>query len=436
MTAIAHATHSPSWSRRGFLGSVTLGAAGATGIPAAIQPSIQPLIHSPSSAAELRVGIIGCGGRGTGAGIQAARASRGVRITCLADLFADHLDTSAAFLTRDAGPQFTCPASRRFTGADAWQRLLDSDVDVVVLATHPAARPAALAAAIAAGKHVYCEAPAAVDLAGVGLVAAALAEADRRGLVVVGGLASRHDDRLAAFIRDLHAEGGLARHSDGGLARHAEEAGIGRPLHAVAVQHLGLPWFRPTPAHGGSAADNDLRNWIAAPALSGGPLVERHVHAIDRGLWALGDDCPVAALPLEVPALAVGGAAAVDRAAVDRVGARFVFADGRTLDALITRGPEVHSSHPNLRAEETIQGLHGRVDLRSVAALSPLGRPPLQVAMDRLIGMIERSGPREPSPSAAALLRSTLAAVLGRTAAETGRPVDWPAEYARPLRPV
>lgn len=424
MTNVTHSHPSSSWSRRGFLGSVTLGAAGATGITSALEPVFQPA----NGAVELRVGIIGCGGRGTGAGIQAARASRGVRITCLADLFTDHLDTSAAFLERDAGEQFACPASHRFAGADAWQRLLDSDVDVVVLATHPAARPAALAAAIRAGKHVYCEAPAAVDLAGVEMAAAALAEADRRGLVVVGGLPSRHDDRLTSFIRELHAEGGLARHSEGGLARHGEEAGIGRPLHAVAVQHLGLPWFRPAPAHGGSAVDHKLRNWIAAPALSGGPLVERHVHAIDRGLWALGDDCPVAALPLDVPGALIG-----DAAGAERVAARFVFADGRTLDAMITRGPEVHSTR---RTEEAIQGSRGRVDLRSVAAATPSGRPHLQVAMDRLIGMVEQSGPRKPAPSAAALVRSTLAAVLGRTAAETGRPVEWPAEFAWPLRPV
>lgn len=408
MTDVAHSKQSPSWSRRGFLGSVAVGGAAA----AVIQPAGSAVIQPAPTAAEVRVGIIGCGGRGTGAGIQAAQASRGVRITCLADLFADHLDMSAAFLARDAGEQFACPASHRFAGADAWQRLLDSDVDVVVLATHPAARPAALAAAIRAGKHVYCEAPAAVDLAGVEMAAAALAEADRRGLVVVGGLPSRHDDRLAAFISDLR------------LA----DTGIGRPLHAVAVQHLGLPWFRPAPAHGGSAVDHGLRNWITTPALSGGPLVERHVHAIDRGLWALGDDCPAAALPLDVP-----GAVISDAAGAERVAARFVYADGRTLDALITRGPEVHAT---MRTEEAIQGSRGRVDLRSVAALSPSGRPPLQVAMDRLISMVERSGPREPAPSAAALVRSTLAAVLGRTAAETGQPVEWPAEFAWPMRPV
>jgi predicted dehydrogenase len=407
MTDVAHSHPSSPWSRRGFLGRVTGGAAAA----AVIHPAGFAVTPPAGFAAELRVGIIGCGGRGTGAGIQAARAGRGVRITCLADLFADHLDMSAAFLERDAGKQFACPARQRFAGADAWQRLLDSDVDVVVLATHPAARPAALAAAIRAGKHVYCEAPAAVDLAGVEMAAAALAEADRRGLVVVGGLPSRHDDRLTTFIHDL---------------RRAD-TGIGRPLHVVAMQHLGLPWFRPAPTHGGSAVDHRLRNWIAAPALSGGPLVERHVHAIDRGLWALGDDCPVAALPLDVPGASIG-----DAAGAERVAARFVCADGRTLDALITRGPDVHASRSAMRGEETIQGSRGRVDLRSVTALSPPERPHLQVAMDRLIGMIEQSEPRKPAPSAAALVRSTLAAVLGRTAAETGRPVEWPTDFARP----
>lgn len=408
MTALARLLDSlsPS-SRRGFLGSLGLGAAGiATGSITACSAGRDGSAAAGQRAAvgtELRVGVIGCGGRGTGAAVQVARADRGVRITCLGDLFADHVAASAAILERDAGPQFTCPAGRRFAGADAWRRVIDSDVDLVILATHPAARPGQFAAAVAAGKHVYAEAPAAADLPGVHRAAAALVEARRRGLAVVGGLPSRHDDDLAFRMRRLHAAG-------------SGPEGIGLPLHVDAVHLLGLPWVRSAPQPGRSAGERQFRNWISSAALSGGPLVERHVHAIDRAVWALGDDCPLAALPLDGTAAGPAGPAAGNR-----VAARFVFAGDRTIHAVVDRRPR-----GDVLRLEVVEGTHGSLGIGPRSTPEGPHRDRLQFAMHQLVAMIRSGRSVDACDSATALVRSTLMAVLGRTAVEAGREIEWP----------
>lgn len=408
-------------NRRGFVGGLGCGAAGVfVGAPATVAFGGGP---APGRRTAVRVALVGCGGRGTGAAIQAVRASRDVRISSLADVVPDHVAESAAIIERAAGGQFDCPPRRRFVGPDAWRQAIESDVDMVILATHPAARPAQFAAAVRAGRHVYCEAPAAVDLDGVHVAATALAEARRHGIAVVAGLPSRHDDSLARLILRLRDAGPQA------AGRHD---GIGCPLHASVAHHLGMPWSRPLSSTGRPSELDRVRNWIADQTLSGGALVERLVHAIDRAVWVLGDECPVAAVPLDqvaadqvaatvAPAGGSGGC---------RVAARFVYADGRSIDAVIDRGPRGLS-----RRVELIEGAFGRIDVARAADPLPSTRHPLQVAMDRLIGMIRGTVPEDAADSASALVRSTLAAVLGRTAAETGRPVAWP-PAVRPTGPL
>jgi myo-inositol 2-dehydrogenase/D-chiro-inositol 1-dehydrogenase len=413
MTPTPRVPSSPaSLNRRGFVAGLGSGAAGALVAPRLSTAAVGGG-PTPGRRATIRVALVGCGGRGTGAAVQAVRASRDIRIYCLADLFPDHLAESTAILARVAGGQFECPSRRRFVGPDAWRQAIESDVDLVILATHPAARPAQFAAAVRAGRHVYCEPPAAVDLAGIQLAATALAEARQRGLAVVAGLPGRHDQLLANLILRLGESSTQAAvgHQDG----------IGRPLHAAVAHHLGMPWIRRVPAQERSREYDLVRNWITAEKLSGGPFVERLVHAIDRALWVFGDECPIAALPLEPAGCRDEFPKDSGKAGASRVAARFVYADGRGIDAVIDRRPRGISHRTEL-----IEGTHGRIDLARHGDPRPAARHPLQVAMDRLIGMIRDTGPEDRTGSAAALVRSTLAAVLGRTAVETGRSVAWP----------
>ena len=327
----------------------------------------------------LRVGLVGCGGRGTGAAMQAVAADPGVRITVLADLFVDQIDSAAAVLGRVAGDAFDCPPARRFVGVDAWRRAIEAPLDVVILATSPDARPTQVTAAVAAGRHVFCEAPAAIDAAGVAEVLAASALAEARGLAFGSGLAWRHDPATIHAI-DLIRSGAC-----------------GRLVAGTATSHIGPTWRRCAP-HGRPLPATDLRNWIACPTRSGGDFVEHQVHAIDKLLWAFGDATPVRAEPLA--AVGEGGTAV-----------RYVFADGRAIDAGIFRRAGGKDA-----IAELVRGTHGTCDLRSAGA----GRHARSMA-----ALVKSVRHGRPLSEGTTLCRSTLTAVLGREAAAARAPRDW-----------
>ena len=359
-------------SRRSFLG----GSTAAVGSLATVSTLAVPAagFFTADDGGVLRVGVVGCGGRGTGAAAQAAAADPGVRITVLADLFADQIDSAVETLRRTAGRAFECPRERRFVGADAWRLAIESEIDVVILATSPDVRPMQAAAAAAAGRHVFCEAPAAIDAAGVATVLEASAHAAARGRSFAAGLAWRHDPTTIRAIETIRS------------------GAIGRPVAAVATSRIGLPWHRPVPA-GQPLVAADHRNWITCTALSGGHLVEHMVHAIDKVLWAFGDEPPVRAEPRVADGR--GG-----------TGARYVFADGRVIEAGIAR-----RSGERDRIEEWVRGTHGSRSLRAAGA----GRHAR--GMNAFVRSILDGAPLNEGPT---LCRSTLAAILGREAAAGG----------------
>lgn len=373
-------------SRRTFLGAASAAAASAATARAATRPAAGLF----PSAGRLRVGVIGCGGRGTGAAVQAATAADDVMITALGDVFADQLAESAGLLERAVGRQFDCPAERRFSGVDAWQQVLASDVDLVILAAPPATRPTHFAAAVRAGKHVYCEKPAAIDGRGLADVLSACAEARGRGLSIGSGLCLRHDLATRDIVSRIH------------------DGAIGDVRHVAMHASIGLPWQR-TRQPGWSDEEWRLRNWIADPELSGSPFVEHHIHALDTALWALGDACPVVALPCAVVEPAVGpgrsGTSVVYR-----------FADGGTIAASLDRRPGNRS-----RIDEVATGSRGTASLRAPAPAD--GRPsPAAAAMQALVAAVIAG---ERLDEMAPLCRSTQAAIMGRMATEAGRAVGW-----------
>lgn len=371
-------------TRRGFLGAVAGGS-----LVAAVAPAGGAFAGGHE---RIRVGLVGCGGRGTGAALQAAAADPAVRIVALGDLFADQVASAAHEISRDAAGQFDCPMERRFSGGQAYLDVLAAGVDLVLLAAPPHVRPLHVTAAVRAGKHLYCEKPAAIDLPGAHAVADACAAARQRKLSVMSGLCFRRDEVTRSLVERVR---------DGAIGRVRE-------VHMHAV--LGLPWHKPA-ASGWSAAEWQARNWISFRRFSGGPFVEHHIHAIDRALWALGDDSPSAAFPavepgLRSPALR-GGTVAV----------RYAFADGRELHASCSRG--LGASH---RLELAV-GTNGRCDLLRAARGMPTSSVGMyQATIDALVRAV-RSG--TPVDDGATLCRATLVAIMGRMAAESGRPVRW-----------
>lgn len=366
-------------ARRAFLGRSCVTAGSLAAVAVGGRPAGGFFV---SGSDLLRVGLVGCGGRGTGAAAQAAAADPGVRITALADLFPDRIDAALAVLDRTAATAIDCPADRRFTGEHAWRRVVAADVDVVILATSPDARPAQAVAAVTAGRHVYCEAPAAIDAAGVAAVQSAFRRAEGAGLSVGSGLAWRHDPDTVRAIASIRA----------GL--------IGPILTASAHSRIGPAWR--TAAAGGMPAAAARREWITSPRLSGGDFVEHHVHAIDKLLWALGDEPPVLVEPLAP--LRGGAATAV----------RYRYADDRAVEASLARRPGGRD-----RIAELVTGARGGCDLRAAGA----GAGRHARSMAAFVRSV-RGGP--PVAEGDALCRSTLAAILGRDAAATAAALAWP----------
>src|SRR6516225_6869281 len=184
-----------SSSRRAFL--KTAGAVGAlAGLPA---------VHATGSDI-LRVGLVGCGGRGTGAAAQAIAADSGARLVAMADAFEDRLEGSLEALRKNEAiaAKLDVAPSRRFVGFDAYRELLASGVDVVLLCTPPHFRPIHLRAAIEAGKHTFAEKPVAVDAPGVHSVLESCKLAASKGLSVVSGLCLRYDSGFRETVRRVH----------------------------------------------------------------------------------------------------------------------------------------------------------------------------------------------------------------------------------------
>ena len=364
----------------------------------------------------LRVGLIGCGGRGTGAAIQAAIADPAVRVVALADLFEDQVASSAGLLAHALGDRFEASSKQRYIGPEAALDLISAGVDVVILAGPPSTRPAHLEAAVAAGLHVWCETPAAIDPAGLSRFAAGLDRAEANGLVVASGLCSRFSfPTVSTMERVLDGAVGTIRsislHYDGGL-----------------------PWWKPLPATT-SAAEQLERNWISYASRSGGFFLEHHVHALDRALWLLGNDEPVAVEPVgrsEAPAAGHGGDVP------EAVRVRYRFASGVVLDASCRR-----SATPGSGTAETVIGSRGRADLLG-GTVEEAGKTPwqadrcslgnagtmYQASIDAFLRTI-RSGLADRDDtgtgttlSGRRLLRATGLAVMGRMAAE-GRSIAW-----------
>jgi predicted dehydrogenase len=226
----------------------------------------------------LRIGLIGCGGRGTGAAGQALNADKNVKLVAMADAFDDHLEKSLATLQKDSAimQKVDVPEDRRFVGFNAYKDLLASGVDVVLLCTPPHFRSAHLKAAIDAGKHVFAEKPVAVDAPGVRSVLATCAEAERKNLSVVSGLCLRFDSGFQEIIKRIH---------DGALGE----------IVGLQTNDLRGPiWMFPR-QKGWSDMEWQMRDWYYFTWLCGDFNVEQHVHNLDVMAWIMKGEYPVRA---------------------------------------------------------------------------------------------------------------------------------------------
>lgn len=237
----------PHRSRRHFLKS-TFGAALAG-------PAILPSSLKAAPGAEpLQVGLIGCGARGTGAVAQALTADAGAVLTAMGDVFEDRLSASLQNLeASEVADRVRVVPEKRFIGFDAYERVIASGVDVVLLAAPPGFRPRHLQAAVAAGKHVFAEKPMAVDAPGVRSVLASAEEARRKQLSIVSGFCYRYNDGVRAFMQQIH------------------DGAIGDIRTIQTAYNTGAVWCKPREA-GLTDMEWQVRNWYYFTWLSGDHL--------------------------------------------------------------------------------------------------------------------------------------------------------------------
>ena len=224
----------------------------------------------------LKVGLIGCGGRGTGAALQATKADPNVILTAMADVFQDRLEESLDNLKNENPDKIKVAKENQFIGFDAYKKVLESDVDVVILTTPPCFRPGHLEEAIAAGKHIFCEKPVAVDSPGIKRVLKVAKEAKAKNLALMSGFCWRfHSPKRETYSRLL-------------------DGAIGDILDVYNTYNTGALWFKDR-SYEWSDQEFWMRNWLYQNWLSGDHIVEQAVHSLDLMSWALGDVLPVSA---------------------------------------------------------------------------------------------------------------------------------------------
>ncbi len=261
-------------TRRDFLRTTTAKTAGVSaGLIAGV--STIPAVHAQGTS-QIRVGLIGCGGRGSGAAINAMRADPTVRITAMADLFADSMRRCRSSLQPRFEEQMLVTDDDCFVGFDSYKDLMSTDIDVVLLASPPHYRPDHIEEAVKQGKQIFCEKPVATDPTGVRRVEAACQEARRKGLNVVSGLCWRYDPGLKQTVEKI---------MDGAIGN----------LITTQCNYLTNPTWMKTRIPGETEMEYQCRNWYNHTWLSGDHIVEQFIHSLDKALWLHGDEPPVTA---------------------------------------------------------------------------------------------------------------------------------------------
>jgi myo-inositol 2-dehydrogenase / D-chiro-inositol 1-dehydrogenase len=259
-------------SRRGFLKS--------TAVAGVAVSMMQQGVHAQGTQT-LRVGLIGCGGRGTGAATNVMAADKYANIVALADLFEDRLSQCRNQLKRDKyADQAKIEDEHCYVGIDAFQKLIDNaKVDVVCLCSPPHFRAMQLEAAIKAGKHVFCEKPIAVDPTGVRKVLALSRLAEEKKLNLVSGLCWRYDRGVKATIQKI------------------QDGEIGTIINTQENYLTGTLWQRVRKPEW-TDMEYQMRNWLYYRWLSGDHIVEQFIHSLDKSLWLHDDTPPVSAYGL------------------------------------------------------------------------------------------------------------------------------------------
>ena len=366
--------------------------------------SVARCAHAAGSD-QIKIALVGCGGRGCGAAVNALNTKANVKLVAMADAFPARLMAGMHAISATAGDKVDVPPERQFAGLEAYQKAIECGVDMVLLCTPPGFRPAQFEAAVKAGKHVFMEKPVAVDGPGVRRVLAANQEAKRKGLVVAVGHHLRHETKHREVIKRL------------------QEGAIGDIQLTRAYFCSGGVWVRPR-QEDESEMHYQIRNWYYFTWLSGDHIVEQHVHDLDVINW-LKDAHPVRANGMGGRQVRKGR----DYGEIfDHHGVEFDYADGSKLMSFcrhIRNCWNSFSQHAHgTKGHADIEG-HGRSVIH-VNGQEPVqwkrGRDGHQVEHDHLFAAMLAGEPYNEGDYGAT---STMTAIMGRMATYSGRVVTW-----------
>ncbi|QDU67865.1 Gfo/Idh/MocA family protein [Engelhardtia mirabilis] len=370
--------------------------------------------EQPADLPTLKIGLIGCGGRGTGAAWQALHAEDGsVVLWAMGDAFEDRLEGSRSYLETALAEEghaarMDVAPERRFVGFEAFKQVIDSGVDVVLLTSVPAFRPAHLTYAVERGVHVFCEKPMAVDVPGIHQVRAACEVARTKGLSLVSGFCWRYNAMHRATFERIHA------------------GAIGDVQAMYTNYYTGVLGNR-NREEGWSDTEWQLRNWHHFSWLSGDHIVEQAIHSIDKQSWAFGDEPPERAI-------AIGGCQTRSGPqkgnTFDHFGVVYEYSGGRRAFMLARQWPNSYGEN-----NDFLYGSAGRATIENWTPYHEIvgpgnwrweyegeGNDMYQQEHDELFASIRAGTPMNDGDW---MTTSNLLAIMGREAAYSGRAITW-----------
>ena len=374
--------------RRDFIRNATLAGAALATLPLFN-------VRAQGAGRKFKIGLVGCGGRGTGAVENILEAAKllghEIQVVAVADFFQAKADTLAKRF----------PGCLAFGGADAYHKVLEQPIEIVLLATPPAFRPVHFEAAVAAGKLCFIEKPVAVDPVGARKVIAIGEEAKKKGLTIVAGTQRRH---TSGYLRNQFA---------------IVQGAIGKITGGTISWCGGALWFKKREA-GESDASYLVRNWTSFAEMSGDHIVEQHVHQIDVTNWFLG----------RTPVSAIGFGGRARRKTGDQFdffSVDFNYGDDCHIHSMCR---QVNGCYDNIGefyigTEGTTYG-GGKMQSAKLATLTiPEFKTHANGQVQEHVDMLAAIAADKPLNGAKDVAESTLTAIMGRISAYTGQQVRW-----------
>jgi len=360
---------------------------------------------------KLRVGLIGCGWRGTGAAQDCVNSAPNMEIVAMGDLFQDQVDWSLAQLSRKADDKVSVTEDTSFVGFDAYKKVIACDIDMVILGTPPHFRPEHFKAAVEAGKHVFMEKPVAVDPVGIRSIISSSELAKQKGLSIVAGTQRRHQEHYLEIIKRIH-NGDIGEIVSGQCYWNMGELWVERAEENMQ-KRLALGW---------SDMEWQCRNWLFFTWLSGDHIVEQHVHNLDIINWAIG------AHPVQ--AMGMGGREVRTDPKYgnifDHFAVEYEYPNGVRVLSMCRQTAGCHEQVSErvvgTRGQTYTDGSNGFVEGQNAYKYEGESPDPYVQEHADLIASI-RGG--KPLNEGRRIAESTMTAIMGRISAYTGRALKW-----------